>query len=241
MKATFKVKVLAPETPPVRRETKLTIVLTDATGLTWGFFGATKAEGAALVTVNWGDGTSDAFDGDPVEPSHTYAAPGIYEVTIDDTIAQLQPMDRSIERYVRHLNCVTGFATNAANLTALAGRGFNEDTHLTSVDLRGSGIKTVGSYNFAGCTSLSNVSGFAEVEKLTAYSFMKATGLPDVVAFPSVSKVGSDTGTFTPFPSCSQIREIHFSEKHRASIEACPCYQKDPTLGTKSAVCLFDL
>ena len=44
-----------------------------------------------------------------------------------------------------------------------------------------------------------------------------------------------------PFKNCTGITKLHSAAKHKESITSCAIYKADPTLGTITGACVFDL
>ena len=207
--------VAAPE--PTWRGTRMQLnVPTDAA--VFGIAVATLAEGSEAVTVDWGDGTTETFTGGIDHATHTYANAGHYEVLISDDVESFGVNGETESApFSECVAWIMSLESNAANLVETKRYAFSGATNLTRVELDESGVL-----------------------KLQAGQFKDCTSLVGSLHFTNVTWVGSRKGTFV-FTGCPNITEIHFASANEEAITSLAQYQNDPTLGTGTAVCIFDL
>ena len=207
--------VAAPE--PTWRGTRMQLnVPTDAA--VFGIAVATLAEGKESVTVDWGDGTTETFTGGIDHITHTYASAGRYEVKISDDIDSIGISGETEDApFTEGVKWIISLESNAAKLTAFKRYAFSGAENLTRIELDESGVTQLVPGQFKDCTSLVGS-----------------------LHFRNVTWVGSRKGTFV-FTGCHDIAEIHFAAANEEAITHLTQYQNDPTLGTGTAVCIFDL
>ena len=207
--------VAAPE--PTWRGTRMQLnVPTDAA--VFGIAVADLAEGSESVTVDWGDGATDTFSGGIDHITHTYASAGHYGVLISNDVESVG-VDGETESapFSECVAWVESLESNAAKLGAFKRYAFSGATNLTRIELDESGVTQLVAGRFEDCTSLVGS-----------------------LHFRNVTWVGSRKGTFV-FTGCHDIAEIHFAAANEEAITHLTQYQNDPTLGTGTAVCVFDL
>lgn len=143
--------------------------------------------------------------------THVYAHPGTYHVVISDDFAVLG----FSTNYAKFL---TSSVSNAQNLVELSSGAFSDAEQLAELDLRLTRINKIGPFAFRNCTALSGELYFPELQTLSGAAKAMA-----------------------PFKNCTGITKLHFAAKHKDSITACAIYKADPTLGTVTGECVFDL
>ena len=207
--------VAAPE--PTWRGTRMQLnVPTDAA--VFGIAVADLAEGSESVTVDWGDGATDTFSGGIDHITHTYASAGHYEVLISDDVESFGVNGETESApFSECVAWVESLESNAAKLGAVKRYACSGATNLTRIELDESGVS-----------------------QLVAGLFKDCTSLVGSLHFRNVTWVGSRKGTFV-FTGCHDIAEIHFAAANEEAITHLTQYQNDPTLGTGTAVCVFDL
>ncbi len=207
--------VAAPK--PVFVGTRIEIAVPDD-GAVFGIATADLAAGTESVTVDWGDGTTDVFSGGIDHAVHAYAKAGRYAVSISDDVSSLSVNGE--EEPTPFAECVAWIASvesNAEKLEAFKRYAFSGAANLTRIELDESGMTQLVAGQFKDCTSLAGA-----------------------LHFRNVTWVGSRKGVFV-FTGCPGITEIHFAAENEEAITNLAQYQNDPTLGTGTAVCLFDL
>ena len=207
--------VAAPE--PAFIGTRLQIsVPTDAA--VFGIAAADLAEGAESVTVDWGDGSMDIFTSGIDHVTHTYANAGRYELKVSDDVENLGVNgENELAPFSECVTWIESVESNAMKLEAFKRYAFSGATNLTRIELDES-----------------------SVTQLVAGQFKDCTSLVGSLHFRNVTWVGSRKGTFI-FTGCHAITEIHFAAANEEAITRLAQYQNDPTLGTGTAVCIFDL
>ena len=146
-------------------------------------------------------------------PPHTYAKAGEYIVRLSDDVSALTVSNRNDTDPT-----LLAFASNATLLGKIQQFCFDGCTYLQRIDVRESGLTSLDRMAFRYCTSLSSELYFPKVNQL------------------------SGTATSEVFAGCTGgITKIHFAKVNEAAIKASAPYQGDPTLGTGTAVCVFDL
>lgn len=265
MKATFKVKVLNPETPPVPPFVGTRLVIrTSDTQRTFGFTNLVLGDGHANVTVDWGDGTVETLTSIS-KITHDYAATGEYEVRISDDLKSLS-VSASMSGspfYDEYPKLVKRVHSNAQSLTKTGLSFLARCINLTSVDLGDSaitafqvhtfafcesltayrlpkGLTSLGTQVFRACPRLTSVDLPQGISQLTSMSFRDCTALTGDIALPFVSDIAANE-TNAPFAGCPNITAFHFAAKNESAIRASEGFLSDPTLGTKTAHVLFDL
>lgn len=169
-----------------------------------------------LITIDWGDDESEVH-GNVYNLRHTYRKPGRYEVRLSDDVGVLTLYNQSEEGpysdvFPRRVREVT---INGPALTELGTFCFCNCANLTDVSLSGSGVTTLPSGCFRNCTSLAGR-----------------------IDFPTVGRISRTA----PFVGCTGgIAEIHFPVASESAITSHAAYRADPTLGTGTAACVFDL
>ena len=134
--------------PPLFVGTRIGISLTDS--LVWGIRTAVLAEGHTAVLIDWGDGTRQTCEA-VTEVTHTYPAPGKYEVRISDDIRSFNLHWGDDAKKLP----VTSFATNAKNLTSLSAYAFAECANLSVLDISpDAALSTCVIRAFKNCVSL---------------------------------------------------------------------------------------
>ena len=216
MIATKTLTLVAPPEPTWRGTRMQLNVPTDAA--VFGIAVATLAEGKEAVTVDWGDGTTDVFTGGIDHATHTYASVGRYEVLISDDVESFGVNGETESApFSECVAWVESLESNAAKLAAFKRYAFSGAANLTRIELDESGVT-----------------------QLVAGLFKDCTSLVGSLHFRNVTWVGSRKGTFV-FTGCHDIAEIHFAAASEEAITHLTQYQNDPTLGTGTAVCVFDL
>lgn len=135
------------------------------------------AEGSSLVSVEWGDGTSDAFP-DLCERFHTYARPGCYTVRISDDLRSF-----GFEKTVWD-----GFETYRLMLLELVQLGEK--------------VTEIGGYGFNNCQNMRGTMNFRNVTSMGDYALGSVIGVTDFI-FPELRHLGERV--FYIGPSARQI------------------------------------
>ena len=143
--------------------------------------------------------------------THIYVQPGTYQVVISDDFAVLG----FSTNYAKFL---TSAVSNAQNLVELSAGAFSGGVQLAELDLRLTRINKIGPFAFTNCTALTGEFYF-----------------PEVRVFSGAAKA------MAPFKNCTGITKLHFAAKHKESITSGAIYKADPTLGTITGECVFDL
>lgn len=113
---------------------------------------------------------------------------------------------------------LTSVISNAQNLVELPSSAFVDAVELATLDLPLTRINKIGPFAFRNCTALTGEFYF-----------------PEVRVFSGAAKA------MAPFKNCTGITKLHFAAKHKESITSCAIYKADPTLGTITGECVFDL
>ena len=113
---------------------------------------------------------------------------------------------------------LTSVISNAQNLVELPSSAFVDAVELATLDLPLTRINKIGPFAFRNCTALTGEFYF-----------------PEVRTFLGAAKA------MAPFKNCTGITKLHFAAKHKESITSCAIYKVDPTLGTITGECVFDL
>lgn len=192
--------------------TRINIVLDDPESLDWGIYLVTLAEGSSAVTIDWGDGAVEQFSG-KISPVHTYPRCGTYAVIISDDLKSFR-CSHSMESspfLMIYAKRIVGVKSNARKLEAIPAVAFYGCENLTEFDVDA-----------------------ASVRDILTRAFYKCTGLVGALRFPAVNNIN-----ITAFTDCTGITELHFSETHKAEIEALPGYRT--AFGASNAAIFFDL
>lgn len=187
-----------------------------ADDLLTGIYEGNLAGGHARGTVDWGDGSVDEV-GDFLRLTHLYARPGRYEVRLSDDFASFAYTAMPGEWSGPSPAQLTGFASAARELKAVLRYSFFRCANLTALDLSNASVETLGQAAFRSCL-----------------------GLAGELRLPSVTDL-EGTRKVEVFMNCGDITAIHFAAAHEASVRASPAYLADPTLGTGTGTCVFDL
>lgn len=113
---------------------------------------------------------------------------------------------------------LTSVISNAQNLVELPSSAFVDAVELVTLDMRLTHINKIGPFAFRNCTSITG----------EFYS-------------PEVQTLSGAAKAMAPFKNCRSITKLHFAAKHKDSITACAIYKADPTLGTVTGECVFDV
>jgi len=169
---------------------------------------------AVPLTVNWGDGSVETIARSG-SLSHAYEVGGNLLVEISDNMKSFGFTCTSSSPFAP---LMTSLHCNSPKLTALEVRAFGDCVNLRTVDVEQSGLTALRPSVFANCKELRGE-----------------------LRFPKVIHVyGANTNL--PFYGCTGgITAFHFSASAEETIRTGTAYQSDPTLGTGTAVCLFDL
>ena len=210
---TIKATLVASPVPPAAPSTRIAVRV--AAGDTMTIASLNLAAGHPLVTVTWGDGMTTSAPGGKF--AHTYTSNGEYAIVISDDVQSLCVVGTD-EAAIASAPLIVGFTTDAQLLTQLNSRAFE------------------------GCVNLSNpMLEAAKLDTLLPATFGMCLSLSGVLRFPSVASIPGP-GTLQPFVGCKGgITEIHFAIFSEESIKSSKAYGKDPTLGTGTAVLIFDL
>ena len=190
--------------------TRITVNI--AENLTFTLCDLTLADTSESVTVSWGDGPVETFASHAV-CTHTYSHPGRYEVRISDDVRTFTslPAQTDTDR-----SAIIAVVSNARNLTVISTGAFGMCVNLATLDIDASAVNTLGYAAFADCVSLPARLDLHGVRNLLM------------------------RGELLPFSGSTTIREFHFSEANEAAVKASAAYTADQTLGTGTAVCVFD-
>lgn len=166
------------------------------------------------IFIDWGDGTRES-PSDFAKLLHEYPGPGVYEVRMSDNFWAILLSTADTETYPGVLigNEVRSLVSNAPLLTGFSRFGMRNLANLEYVNLNGSSVNAIGSSVFSGCPSLKGDVYFQPVATIYATSFKDS---PLITAF-------------------------HFAAANEEVITSSESYKTDPTFGTGSAICLFDL
>ena len=215
---TKKVTLLpAPEPPFVGTRITVKVPSSPVGDLTYKIFRATKANGSSDMTIDWGDGTSEAAT-TILNKGHTYEVPGVYEVRISDDVANLYIGNSGGSDTYDNIYApsVLSFSTNAQKLTKLG--CFRRCCNMLGFEMRESSVEEIGECAFVDCAALSG----------DIY-------LPRIHDLPFTTR--------QQFDGCTGgITRIHFSAEHENAIRNSAAFLADPTLGTGVPdICMFDL
>ena len=139
------------------------------------------------VTIDWGDGSStETFAGTGNKnTTHTYAAAGTYEITLNVTSGNLGFGDGTSSY------CVMG---------ATSGTGRAYCNMLQSVSI-GSSVTSIGSYAFYNCYSLASVTIPSSVTSIGTYAFYNCTAVGAYHVLRATPPTLASTNAFTGIPS----------------------------------------
>lgn len=188
---------------------------TDADGESCAFWSMTGVE---PFTIDWGDGTVESFSSGNYEKIiHTYAQRGERWAEITDGISTLR-LSGDSDFTALYSHRLLRFETDARKLTGLGSSAFKRCVNLTGFSIAGSGITSITRVVFEGCT-----------------------GLRGRIDFPGV-KSYTTGASYAPLKNCTGgIAEIHFDKSMADTFGKSTGFLADTTLGTGTAVTLFDL
>lgn len=201
-----------PVPPEPLTDTRIGIDL-PADDLEWGIYSNTATGEPAQV--DWGDGTVETLVSG-AQNVHAYSRGGAYEVRISDAIGKIRccsTLDGSPFK-TRYPLRIRSFRTGAAKLTSVYTACFSGAANMTCLDCADGNVDRLGQYAFDGCRGLSGKLYFPKVATVYANSFRNCTG---------------------------GIAEFHFAAEHEEQIRRSGQFESDPTLGTGTARCVFDL
>lgn len=210
--------VAAPEPPPppfIGTRIKVKIPHTEGGALEFGFV-SMQTHGDPF-TLDWGDGTVE--EGSQfLRKIHTYAAPGIYEIRASTGVYTQTFTVPNIGYDVLYGPSVLSYVCNDIAMDTLGVNAFCGCVNMATFDVRESSCKRLLKGVLKDCVKLSGE-----------------------LYFPKVSQLQGEVGTM-PFEGCTGgITKIHFAEAVEADITSSATYLADPTLGTGTALCVFDL
>ena len=217
MTITKTVRLVAAPTPTfVGTVIEIYIPWTKDGTLDFGIFSITRS---ATGTLDWGDGTT--LEGTRFSRAvHTYAAPGKYRIKIaagitNMVLTYINSSDNYSEKYGPS---VLSFTSNDPDFPLVGAYGFAGCRNMTTFDVRETKISRLLGGEWQGCASLTGE-----------------------LYFPCVDTLQAQKGIM-PFAGCTGgITAIHLPKANEASLIASEVYQTDPTLGTGTAQCIFDL
>ena len=178
------------------------------------------AEGREHITVDWGDGTREVFDGDVSAVLHTYPAQGDYSIRFSDDVEYLAISNYNSKStyYTVYAPMVRGFYSNAKRLRTIDPCAFRHCVNLSSLDVQKADVVAINEWAFEDCRSL-----------------------PNELSFPAVKDIQGTTDAL-PFAGCSGITALHFAKANEEAIRALPLWE--PTggnFGAENATVYFDL
>lgn len=184
----------------------------------WGLRDLVKADDSEAITVDWGDGIVERFEGDVVRVTHEYETHGLHEVRISDDVRLLMVVGQLrvfIEDYAPKIIRVR---TNGTKLSSLGGYVCYKAVNLTSFVCNAPGPLRMELMGFKGCTALGSIS------------------------LPTVNFVAAGSASELPFVDCVALREIHFAAANKDALLASSAFQLDPVhLGSPNGTVMFDL
>jgi len=235
--------VAAPVPPFVGTKVTLNV---PADSLVWGIDTADPAEEVSdSMTIEWGDGEVYEGTNELGNLTHTYPAPGVYEVKISDDIVNMDFSGRATSMYLtKYVKLITAIESNARNVDALTSSFLCAATNLTRFDMREVPALVATDSCMEGCTALTSLAGLPRsLVQIRKRAFANCTAATGRVDLPNVRAIGmsSDDATKAPFLGCEGITEIHFAAANEAAVKASPAYLADPHLGAANATLYFDL
>lgn len=207
--------IAAPEPPFVGTSVW---IKTSAESPVWGLRDLVKADDSEAITVDWGDGTVERFEGDVVRVTHEYETHGLHEVRISDDVKLLMLVGLLrvyIEEYAPKIIRVK---TNGTKLSFLGSYVAYKAANLTSFVCDAPGPLRMEMMGFKGCAALESIS------------------------LPTVNSVAAGSASELPFVDCVALREIHFAAANKDALLASSAFQLDPVhLGSPNGTVMFDL
>lgn len=160
------------------------------------------------VTVDWGDGNFETFTGtSAANRSHTYAAPGMYDITLSVTDGSVSFIGSttmasygSQSNYQNRSRVKKVYFGN--NVTTVGNYFFRYCYELQTVTLS-PGITDIGSYVFEECYDLRSVTIPTNVTTFGGYAFTLCRSLRSVVIPASVTTIG-----IYAFNSCYSLQKV---------------------------------
>ena len=222
--ATIKIKVVLgepspppPPPPPPFVGTKIKIAVSDEQRVFRIGYLDTGSIGTRFA-LDWGDGEVEYYTSSISLAYHEYAKAGTYEIRISDNVESMNIGNSDDAFNERYPPMVLSFVHNGVNLQTLYGSAFANCSNMTVFDVRDGKINKLSTNTFIGCEKLGGV-----------------------LYFPCVTSIPGRSQTKV-FSNCTGgITEIHFAKSAEEVITATASYKADPTLGTGTAVCVFDL
>lgn len=235
--------IAEPGPVPAPHSTRFTVNMTES-DLTFGISTAVKAWDAEAITVDWGDGNLSRVTGDLSELTHTYAKPGVYTVTLDDSVSSfaVSNANRASLFRTKYVQRLVSVVSDAQRLTALDNSALRAATNLVSADFSDSNLATLDNCAFDADAALTEVKLPATLATLGTSAFLNCTALAGRLDLPGVKTlVGAQTTAVMPFGGCAALGEIHFAAAHESDIKASTTWSLDDHLGAKNATIAFDL
>lgn len=195
--------------------TRIKIKLDDPESLEWGMDFVILAEECSSVTIDWGDGTMEQFDG-TTSPIHAYPRCGTYEVVLSDDLTSFRcsNVTASSPFQAIYAKRIVGVKSNARKLDMIPGMAFYCCENLTEFDI-----------------------DETSVSMLATRAFYRCTGLMGALRFPAVTSINAMT-----FTGCTGITELHFGKVNEATLRALPAWESSGgRFGAENATVYFDL
>jgi hypothetical protein len=155
------------------------------------------------VTVDWGDGTTpDTLTGTSLTtvkytPTHEYAAPGDYVITltVEGEVALYAPSSTTASD-PKHGPCILRFASGADERNVLYLNAINK------VEI-GDGVTLIDSYAFTLCNSLKSIAIRADATTIDSNAFNKCYSIESVTMDDGVTGVGNNA-----FGNCYILKSV---------------------------------
>ncbi len=222
-------------------------LLVDARGESvYGIKQIAKSEAGASFTVDWGDGTTPAdYTATQSNLSHTYAAPGVYRVTISGAAQSVMIGDQEITPDplwgVKYPSMVAKVQYVAASSGAILGDFFARGAkNLKSVDVSGGDFQNLSSGAYMGCAKLESLALPASIVTIKEGPLVGCAKLATLSGFPNVDDVEGD-GTLQPFADCAALAAVHFAAAKREDVQDTACYRANQKFGLPNGEIVYDL
>ena len=223
-------------------------VLVEATAesLTYGMAALNLADGVHSFTVDWGDGTTPAvYEASQTNVTHTYAAPGLYQVVISDdmegvTLSSLDGTGAFGTTYpamVRKVAYKQGTGDPGDSLFEQFTCARNS-TGLISVDLAEAKVREFSANVFAGCSALRTIVVPTWTRGIKVGAFTGCSALTSLTDLKGVSNIAG-TASEQPFTDCTALTSVVFGAANREDIEESVCYTADHNLGLVNGTVTF--
>ena len=184
------VRLVAAPVPPFVGTT-VRVHIPDDT-LTFGFVNLVLSDGSESFTIDWGDGSVQAFAADASHATHEYPHGGDYEIRISDGVSSIKLSGSSMQDpdyYNAYAPMVRSIAANGERLAVIQANGFRHCVNLTSAAFQSVSVVNgrSGTVPFNECDALTEIHFAAAhqkaIKETSAYKADPPFGAPNATVY----------------------------------------------------------